>query len=157
MANTITFRGAFIRSAQLVNGENARHIKMEMSADWTAPVREAMGWDDVGAGMATCGLTGELVETTMPLTPSSAEMKKLELEMEVSIVNGFSVLPVKDRKGETTRRELRFDIKAAGITAMRDIEKYIHGLGRHKAQLKVGYQKQETLPGTTAEAAPAAN
>jgi hypothetical protein len=146
MSDTIIFRGAYIRRVELRNGEDGRHVRIEFTADWSKPVREHMGWGDVGEGIGACDLVGELVGSAMTLTPSKRELAPLAVEVEVSQVSSFNVVPVKDAEGEPTNRELRFTVKTGALDAAKKIEQYVHAIGRGVAQLNISYVKQEELP-----------
>jgi uncharacterized protein YsxB (DUF464 family) len=62
--------------------------------------------------------------------------------MEVNVVNGFNVVPVKDSEGEINSRELRFTVKTGVVDALKQVEQYVHSMGRGLAELKISYVKQ---------------
>jgi hypothetical protein len=145
MSDTIIFRGAYIRSLELRNGDD-RHARIQMTADWTEPVRQHMEWDDAPEGFGACDLVGRLAASHIILTPNGKELKRHELQIAADDVNGFHLVPVKDGEGDVTRRELRFTVKTTQPDAAAQIEAYCQAIGRGAGQLKVSYVKQDELP-----------
>jgi hypothetical protein len=89
---------------------------------------------------------GRLAASNLQLVPSKRELKPLGLEMAVDEVSGFNLVPLKDGKGESTGRELRFTVKSTATDAAKNLEQYVHTVGRGLARLEVSYVKQENLP-----------
>jgi len=146
MSDTIVFRGAYIRSFEFRNGDGDKHVRIQMTADWSAPVCEHMEWGDVPDGFAACDLIGKLAASTVIFTPSGRGLKDHEIEIGADDVSGFNLVPIKDGEGEVTGRELRFTIKSTANEAAALLECYCKQIGRGVAQLKVSFAKQEVLP-----------
>lgn len=145
MAETILFRGAYIRRCEIRNGEDAREVRVEMTADWTETVREKMEWGEVPHGHGGGYLLGELVASTMQLTPAGRELKEWQLDLNINKVTGFVQVPLKDSEGNTTGRELRFSVRATAEATAAKVEEYCARIGRHAGLLKIKFQHQEEL------------
>lgn len=153
MADTVLFRGAFIRSFEFDNGTDARSVRINVTADWTDKVREAMEWTEVPKGYAKSSLIGSLAGSNMILTPSKKELRGHEFDIEIDEVSNFVVLPVLDKEGEVRARELRFTIKSSSKGCAAKVEAYCQKMGREAAQLKVSYVVQEVFADAETQAA----
>lgn len=146
MSATVIFRGAYIRSFEYRNGENDRHVRIHITADWTDTVREAMVWDDIGEGHGGTDLIGRLAAEYLILTPSGKGLKDHQVQINVKEATKFEVLPRKDKEGETSGHELRFMVKTTDSDVPGLLQHYCATMGRGLAQLKLAYSKQEELP-----------
>jgi hypothetical protein len=151
-------RGAFIRSVHLSNpDDNKKTVSAQCTADFSTPVIEKMKWGQVADGtgeftpinidgvVSSCKLKGALLATSLILTPSQKEMKKHELDLDISWLGDFQAVVTKDREGEPTNTELRFTFESNSDKAAAQLENYINHLGREKCQMKVAYAKQLIL------------
>ncbi len=144
---SILFRGAFLRHAVLQDDEEAGAFRrIHFTADFSDPVRQHMGWDDLPDGLTSGKLSGELNGTHLVLTPNGKDLKRHELQISCSQVNDFQVFRVKNDDGETTRTELRFIVRSNQPGAMALIEAYKEAIGRGVGVLKIAHEKQEDLP-----------
>lgn len=146
MSETVIFRGSYIRSMELRNGESDRHCRINITADWSDTVREAMGWGEVPEGFGSADLSGRLAASHLILTPASKELRRNEMQINAEEVHEFEVRPLKDSKGEPTGRELRFMVTSAAPDTAAKVEAYCAVVGRGLAALKVSYVKQDELP-----------
>lgn len=146
MSETIIFRGVYIRSVELRNGDGDRHVRVHLTGDWTGPVREDMDWSELPESFGKADLVGRLAASHMILTPAGRELKRQEVQFACEEVNGFIIVPLKDGEGDVTGRELRFSIRTRAAEACALLEAYCNTVGRGLAQLKVSYVKQENLP-----------
>lgn len=151
MSDTIIFRGALIRKVTKHNSDTDKGVRIEIAADWTDKVREAMSWGEVPDGHGKSDLFGELAAGHIILTPSAKELKQHELQIDISECGGFSQVPVKDGDGNVGTRELRFTIKSSAEDACARAEGYVNVMGQAKGQLRVSYVKQEPLEFGAAE------
>lgn len=145
MADTVIFRGSYIRKFEMVNNPNERHIKIEMTSDWTDVTREQMHWGEVGDEVGGCDLIGALAASNIVLTPAGRPLKDHEIKFAANVVGGFNLVPLKDGEGEITGRELRYWIKTTAPDAAQWLEAYCNAIGRGMGQLKVSYVKQAEL------------
>lgn len=158
MSNNLILRGAFIRSVHLSNPDDSKKtVSVQCTADFSTPVIEKMKWGQVADGtgeftpinidgvVSSCKLKGALLATSLILTPSQKEMKKHELDLDISWLGDFQAVVTKDREGEPTNTELRFTFESNSDKAAAQLENYINHLGREKCQMKVAYTKQLIL------------
>lgn len=147
MANTILFRGAFLRSILIHNPPSGeKYVSVNVTADYTTPVAEKMDWGEVPECVTGAKLKGKLLSTNLILTPADKELKKFELDLDIRTVDAFEVVCMKDEEGETTHREMRFRVESGAKDAGALLEHYVAKLGRNKGAMKVSYTKQEELP-----------
>lgn len=156
--NSISLRGAFIRSVHLSNPDDGeKAVSVQCTADFSTPVIEKMKWGQVADGtgeftpinidgvVSSCKLKGGLLATNLILTPSQREMKKHELDLDISWLGDFQAVVTKDREGEPTNTELRFTFESTSKDAAALLESYVNHLGREKCLMKVAYTKQLVL------------
>ena len=145
MADTIIFRGAYIRKITKNNSESDTGVRIEIGADWTDTVREHMEWDEVPHGHGASDLIGKLRANHMILTPADNMLKKHEVQIDIDECSGFNQKGIKDGEGNIGYRELLFAIDSSSDCAAALAEGYVNLIGRGKAQLKVSYVKQEEI------------
>ncbi|HOK47391.1 MAG TPA: hypothetical protein PLK67_15725 [Bryobacteraceae bacterium] len=110
---SVLFRGAFIRHAVLQDDDEAGPFRrIHFTADFSEPVRQHMGWEELPEGLTSGKLAGELSGTHLILTPNGRELKQHELQISCSQVNDFQVFRVKNDDGKTTHTELRFIVRS---------------------------------------------
>lgn len=142
----LIFRGSFIRFVDLRYDEKAktRYVKLNMSAEFTDPVREAMGWSPLPDSFTGADLSGELTATKFVLTPNGKEINT-ELALDVKQVADFSVVRVKDDQEGATHCELRFQIVTTAKGAAALAEAYLDVVGKGQGQLRVNYEEQTKM------------
>lgn len=175
----MTFRGVRIIDWKGCHTETGQFIELNMEADFSDKVREAMGcWDiseelesllpgmreqnpkgfDRAAmllpkGIKSIGLDGDIAVTSLDLIPNGKDLSKHELSLECTRISWFSLQRVKQPNGSHVWG-LRYTAIIQGTGAARKIEGYIAGVGDNVAQMQVGYNKQEDLPLDKAEDEP---
>jgi hypothetical protein len=127
-----------------------------MTADFSAPIREAMGWGDPPEGYTSGKLDGELNATRMLLTPNQKELRQHELPLDLVKVDDFQYFSVKDSDNGSISEELRFVCHSATEGASGLVENYMRRIGtsdKSIGQLRINYEEQEQME--LAESAPA--
>lgn len=150
--STITFRGAFIRYADLRNNESGWFMRLHFTAGFSKPVAEAMGWDEVIPDCVDSGkLDGALIARNLVLMPTDKLLKDQEIQMEATEVSDFQFMRVTE--GDSRRSELRFIVRVSQVGAIAHVENYLRLVGQAPAALKIGYEEQQQLElGEKAEA-----
>ncbi len=142
----LIFRGCYIRYYDGRHDEDAgAFVRIHLTADYSEPVQEAMGWEAVPESIQSAKLTGRLAATHLILTPNGRELKQHELQISCNDVCDFQLFRVKNEDGETTSTELRFQAKTSQAGAAALIENYVARIGKGAGQLRVSYTKQEEL------------
>ena len=142
--NNITFRGAYIRFADLRINEAGVFCRLHLTAELTDPVAEAMSWDAIPECIDSAKLEGALTSQKLTLTPNQKQLADDAIEMECSEVSEFQVVRVTEN--ESTRTELRFTARVSQAGAIQWVENYLRTAGQDPGALKVSYVKQEELP-----------
>lgn len=142
----LIFRGAFIRFVDLRYDEKSKttYNKINFTAAWTEPIRDAMEWGEPPAGFSQSKLDGDVVATHFILTPNGRELKQYELQLDAKEASAFEVVRVQD--GESTSYELRFQVVSAAPDAEALIGNYIRNIGKGEGQLRVNFEEQEEIP-----------
>lgn len=147
MAENILFRGAVLKHFDLRQGKEGGDVfvRIHMSADYSEQVREKMAWPDISDSITDCKLSGSLLGTNFILTPGDKQLKQYELNFDISSVEDFQVVALKDDDGDVCGRELRFVVRTPkdGVEAF--CGQYIRRVGRHAGALKISYTVQEHL------------
>lgn len=140
-------RGAFVRfiDVRLDKGSKVVYTKINMTADFSAPVRDLMEWGEPPIGYGSANLDGELHATHFILTPNSRQLKENEIQMSAMTLGGFQFHRVKSGEGGTSQ-ELRFQIVSTQPEAPALIANYLRIIGESAAQLRVNYEQQSELP-----------
>ncbi len=143
----LTFRGAFIRFVDLRYDEKSKttFTKLNITAAFSEPVREAMEWGEPPAGLASGKLDGEMVASHFILTPDGKELKQHEMQMDARQIGDFNFARVKVGE-DSHENELRFQIVTTVDGAAGQAEQYLRAIGKSGAQLRVNYEQQEALP-----------
>lgn len=147
MAETILFRGTTLKHFDVRQGKEGGDVfcRIHMSADYSEQVREKMDWERIPDSITEGKLAGELLATHLVLTPGDKQLKTHELNFDITSVEDFQVVPLKNDEGEIRGRELRFIVRTpAEIEGF--LGQYIRRVGRHAGALKVSYTKQDDLP-----------
>jgi len=151
MSETITFRGCFIRHADIRQGREGGDVftRIHMSAEFSDTVRDKMEWEDPGDSITSAKLTGELLAQNFILTPGDKALKQHELQIAITDASDFQVVQLRDDEGEPAGRQLRFIVRSPGDGVEAQVGQYIRRVGRHEGQLKISYEpqaKQDALP-----------
>jgi hypothetical protein len=142
----LLFRGAYVRFVDLRFDDKSKttYTKLNFTASFSEPIREAMEWGAPPPGFSSAKLDGSMTATHLVLTPNGRELKTHELQLDAREISGFEFHRVKD--GESTAEELRFQIVTSVDGAAAQIEQYIRAIGKGEGQLRVNYEQQSELP-----------
>lgn len=142
----LTFRGCFIRFVDLRYDEKSKtcYTKVNFTASWTEPIREAMEWGQPPEGFASAKLDGELVATGFELIPNG-DLKQHGFDLEAKEASGFELHRVQNDDGDSVSNELRFQIITTASKAGQKLAAYLGVIGKGEAQLKVTYEAQSEL------------
>ena len=96
-------------------------------------------------------LDGELAATVIVLTPKDESLKRHEMQLDVSKVNGFKTirLELEGKRGVGHRTELRFLAHFSDVKGAAKLEAYM--MTAAKSRVIISYTKQaqqSSLPGT---------
>jgi hypothetical protein len=106
---SVLFRGAHIRYADIrQESEAGKFVRIHFTADYSKPVREHMGWDELPPKTDSAKLAGELTGKNLTLTPNGRELRRHEISLDTAECSDFQVFRVKGEDGESSRVELRF-------------------------------------------------
>jgi hypothetical protein len=142
----LIFRAALIRFVDLRYDDKAKmkYVKMNFTASFSKPVREAMEWGEPPAGFASAKLNGDITASHMILTPDGKELGQHELQMDISGASSFEVHRVKVGE-DSYENELRFQVVTSASGAAARLEAYLEVIGKGTAQLRVNYEQQQPL------------
>lgn len=150
MSENVTFRGASLRSFDVRQGREGAaqvFVRIHMSADYNEQVCERLDWEYLPDCALTADLSGALNAINFILTPGDKQLKKYELNFDISSVEDFK-LKSKKADGDDDDRERRLEFTV--LTPKEGVEAflgdYIRRVGRHEGQLKIGYSVQDKLP-----------
>jgi hypothetical protein len=167
----MTFRGAKVIDFKGVKPEGSDQVfEVSMAADFSEPVRKHFGWDiaeqleDIfpklrdkdpvsfdratmlfPAGVRTMGLEGSVNAKSIELTPNGKELAANKMSLACTEIGWFSLHRVKQPNGSFVH-ELRFTAIVHEIGAGAALEAYQQAMGKHTASMRVGYERQESLP-----------
>jgi hypothetical protein len=147
MAQQIHFRGAFIRYfdvRQSPKGEGI-WVNVHMTADFSDPVREAMGWGEIPDNFTEAKLLGSLTGVEMMLKPSSRELDKYALKLQIREVKDFKVVVLAQGDDKPNENELRFTVVTSSEKANTYLGNYLKSIGKGKGRLTVSYSEQGSL------------
>jgi len=84
----LIFRGASIRFVDLRYDDKSKstYTKLNFTAQFSEPVREAMEWGEPPEGLATGNLDGEMNATHFILTPNGSELKQHEMQLDAKTI-----------------------------------------------------------------------
>lgn len=143
MPETITFRGARIRYVDLRRDDEAGvFARIHLTADYSDPVRDEMGWEPIPATLTAGKLIGRLSAQHLVLTPTDDKLCRSEIQMECSEVTDFQLAPLKSDGGEVIGHELRFICRTIDPTAISLLDNYLRVIGGGTANLRVAYVEQ---------------
>lgn len=141
---TITFRNVHLRYYDgRRKDESAPFVRLHLTADYSKPVAEAMGWPEtIGDGVTDGSLSGRMAAVALILTPNDKMLKSRELQIECSEVSDFRFVAEKDEDtGRVVSAELRFIARSNQKGAAALLEDYWHAVGAEDAQMKLSYTK----------------
>jgi hypothetical protein len=143
----LLFRGTSIRFIDLRYDDKSKstYCKINLTAAFSEPVREAMQWGEPPAGFASAKLDGDFPATHLILTPNGKELKQHEIQITAKEIGNFELHRVKNEGGDSTSNELRFQVVTADPEAAAKLREYIANIGKGEAQLRVNYEEQEEM------------
>ena len=143
----LIFRGACIRFVDLRYDDKSKtkYAKINFTAAFSEPVREALEWGEPPAGFASAKLDGDLTASHFILTPDGKELRKHELQMDSTGIGNFEITRVKVGE-DSYENELRFQIVTSAFGAAGRVEAYLELIGKGSAQLRVNYEQQAEMP-----------
>lgn len=141
----ILFRGSKIRFIDLRRDEDGVFARVHLTADYSGPVQEEMGWEPVQESITSCKLVGRLAALNMVLTPADAKLSRNEIQLECSEVLDFQLASVKNDSGDITGHELRFVARTVEAGAVALLENWLRVIGTSPANVKVAYAEQGEL------------
>lgn len=149
----LIFRGAFVRFVDLRYDDKSKtcYTKINFTADFSEPIREAMEWGEPPAGFASADLDGDLVASHLILTPNGKELKDQELQIDARAIGSFKLVRVSDGQEGATHNELRFQVATTIPDAAARLSQYLSVIGKGEAQLRVNYEQQAELTGDDGE------
>ena len=142
----LIFRAALIRFVDLRYDDKAKtkYVKINFTAAFSEPVREAMEWGEPPAGFASAKLDGDLTASHFILTPDGKELRRHELQMDCTGLGEFQVFRV--QVGEDSyENELRFQVVTTAQGSASLLESYLETIGKGTAQLRVNFEQQQPL------------
>ena len=142
----LIFRAAYIRYVDLRYDDKSKvkYVKINFTAAFSEPVREAMEWGEPPAGFASAKLDGDLTASHFVLTPDGKELKQHELQLDATGIGGFEVHRI--QVGEDSHEnELRFQVVTSMTSAAAMLENYIEAIGKSAGQLRVNYAQQTEM------------
>lgn len=149
----IEFSGVFIRSFSGNRDKTGPYLELQFTANYTAPVCKDMGWNSEPYGEKQGVLIGALVGTKLIFTPNK-KLSKDEMQLDITTVDHFTFHVLKSADGESTRTELRFNVKSIETGAAGLVEEFYKVCSDEaKGKLVIAYseQKQMDLPEGAAE------
>lgn len=146
----LTFRGSVLKCAELCRPKKGGVcLRIHFASEITAPVIEAMKWQDMPECVEGAKLSGCIIAPEkFVLTPNDKELKQYEIELEAAEVTDFAVQRI-EKKDESVRTELRFVVRSNQVGAEVRIAEWMRLIGGAEAALKVSYQTavpQQQLP-----------
>ncbi len=159
MSDQITFRGAIIKFFDVRQGKEGGDVfcRIHMSSDYSEQVREKMEWEQIPESITDCKLSGSLLATNFILTPGDKQLRQHELNFDISSVEDFSVVALRNDDGDICGRELRFVVRTPKDGVEGFVGNYIRRVGRHAGALKIRYSVQEELDLAAGDSKPAAD
>ena len=143
----LIFRGAFIRFVDLRYDDKSKqkYVKLNFTAAFSDPVREALEWGEPPVGFDSAKLDGDLTASHFVLTPDGKELRQHELQLDSTGISNFEFARVKVHE-DSFENQLRFQIVTSAVGATGQVEAYIEAIGKSTAQLRVNYEQQAEMP-----------
>ena len=143
----LIFRGAYIRFVDLRYDDRSKqkYVKLNFTAAFSDPVREALEWGEPPVGFDSAKLDGDLTASHFILTPDGKELRQHELQLDSTAISNFEFARVKVGE-DSFENQLRFQIVTSAVGATGQVEAYIEAIGKSTAQLRVNYEQQAEMP-----------
>lgn len=143
----LIFRGAYIRFVDLRFDDRSKqkYVKLNFTAAFSDPVREALEWGEPPTGFDSAKLDGDLTASHFILTPDGKELRQHELRLDSTAISNFEFARVKVGE-DSFENQLRFQIVTSAVGATGQVEAYIEAIGKSTAQLRVNYEQQAEMP-----------
>jgi hypothetical protein len=143
----LIFRGAYIRFVDLRYDDKSKqkYVKLNFTAAFSEPVREALEWGEPPVGFDSAKLDGDLTASHFVLTPDGKELRQHELQLDSTAISNFEFARVKVGE-DSFENQLRFQIVTSAVGATGQVEAYIEAIGKSTAQLRVNYEQQAEMP-----------
>lgn len=143
----LILRGAFIRFVDLRYDDKSKqkYVKLNFTAAFSEPVREALEWGEPPVGFDSAKLDGDLTASHFVLTPDGKELRQHELQLDSTGISNFEFARVKVGE-DSFEQQLRFQIVTSAVGAAGRVEAYIEAIGKSTAQLRVNYAQQSEMP-----------
>ena len=143
----LIFRGAYIRFVDLRYDDKSKqkYVKLNFTAAFSEPVREALEWGEPPVGFDSAKLDGDLTASHFVLTPDGKELRQHELQLDSTGISNFEFARVKVGE-DSFEQQLRFQIVTSAVGAAGRVEAYIEAIGKSTAQLRVNYAQQSEMP-----------
>ena len=143
----LIFRGAYIRFVDLRYDDKSKqkYVKLNFTAAFSEPVREALEWGEPPVGFDSAKLDGDLTASHFVLTPDGKELRQHELQLDSTGISNFEFARVKVGE-DSFENQLRFQIVTSAVGAAGRVEAYIEAIGKSTAQLRVNYEQQAEMP-----------
>jgi hypothetical protein len=149
MSNLI-LRGAWVAHVVIQSNESGCFCRLNMRADFSDTVRHEMGWDELGIHSRMIEFDGELPFGRLTLKPQQETLtgSSPELKLEFEDASGFRAVRVKEKDKESTRVELRFQVRSTNPDAAAFCQEYKRlvrvGLGELRMVWSEGGQLDES-------------
>jgi hypothetical protein len=141
----ILFRGAIVRYCDLRADEAGPFVRVHLSADFSAPVRQEMGWGEIPDSITSCKLEGKLDARHLVLTPNQQQLRQHEIQISADDVSDFQVSRTEGEDGGSKQTALRFALRSRQEGAAAQLENWLRVIGDGSATLKVEYAVQQKL------------
>jgi hypothetical protein len=143
----LIFRGAYIRFVDLRYDDKSKqkYVKLNFTAAFSEPVREALEWGEPPVGFDSAKLDGDLTASHFILTPDGKELRQHELQLDSTGISNFEFARVKVGE-DSFENQLRFQIVTSAVGAAGRVEAYIEAIGKGTALLGVNYEQQAEMP-----------
>jgi len=121
--------------------------KARFSAALTAPVKKAMGWEEIADWETSCTPKGRLVATRIELEPKPGMgLSGKAVELETSLIDSFELIKIEakgkgSKKTKSVKIELRFNVTYSDVGGAGKLEKYLLTTGNEGA-MNVVYEKE---------------
>lgn len=121
--------------------------KARFSAALTAPVKEAMQWDEMADWETSCTPKGRLIATKIELEPKAGlGLSAKEVSIDTSLIDSFELIKIESKgkgakKTQATKIELRFNVHFPDPGGAGKLERYLLTTG-NEGSMNVVYEKE---------------
>lgn len=145
----VIIRGALINQISAYVSKNGqRCVEIDIHADWTDTVCEAMGWEQAPAGFNKASVGESLYANAIIMTPNKPALKDYAFELSANKADSFKYVPKHDKEGNPSGAELRFKVHTTSDGALITIDNWMKNVNdTDKGVCKVKYseEKQQDL------------